>query len=147
MIDRDFLEIYQLLPRNIPLQAHQPTTEDVRRAVLSWFTRKAGKWLIVFDGADQLTKRDQNFIDLSRYIPGYPNVHIIITSRSSAMKRFSTFEGVNIGELYKYQAVELFFKCVEIPRTQDKTEAEVELIVTELECLALAITIAATYVS
>ena len=148
-IDRDFLEIYQLLPRDRPLQAqaYQLTTQDVRRAVLNWFTGRAGKWLIVFDGADQLTEGDQNFVNLSLYTPGYPNVHVIITSRTQTAKQFSTFEGVNVGELEEAQAVELFFRCTEIPRTREGAEAEVKLIVAELGCLALAITIAGTYVS
>jgi tetratricopeptide (TPR) repeat protein len=148
-IDRDFLEIYQLLSRNSPsqAQAHQPTTEDVRRAVLIWFTKNLGKILIVFDGADQLNKKDQNFVDLPRYIPGSPNIHVIITSRSSTAGKFSTFEGVNVGQLEEPQAVELFFKCADITSTQGKAEAEVKLIVAELGCLALAITIAGTYVS
>jgi tetratricopeptide (TPR) repeat protein len=145
-IDRDFLEIYQLLPWNTPLQSRQTTPEDVRRAVLNWFTRKPGKWLIIFDGADDLHKRDRNFVDLSQYIPGCPGVHVIITSRSSIARKFSTFEGVNVGDLEEPQAVDLFLRCAEILRTK-KTEAEVQAIVNELGCLALAITIAGTYVS
>ena len=146
-IDRDFLQIYQSLPTNAALQSHQTATEDARRAVFNWLTGRAGKWLIVFDGADQLHKRDQNFVDLFRYIPGCPNVHVIITSRSSIAGKFSTFEGVHVGELEEPQAVDLFFRCAEIPRTEEKTEAEVKAIVKELGCLALAITIAGTYVA
>jgi len=145
-IDRDFLEIYQLLPRNTPLQFHQIAPEGVRREVLNWLTGNCGKWLIIFDGADQLHKRDRNFVDLSQYIPGCPSVHIIITSRSTTARKFSTFEGVNVGELEEPQAVDLFLKCAEIPSTE-KTEAEVQAIVKELGFLALAITIAGTYVS
>jgi hypothetical protein len=115
--------------------------------VLNWFTRRAGKWLIVFDGADHLHKRDQNFVDLSRYIPGCPNVYVIITSRSFTAGKLSTFEGVNVGQLEEAQEVDLFFRCADIPRTVEKTEAEVKVIVKELGCLALAITIAGTYVS
>jgi tetratricopeptide (TPR) repeat protein len=115
--------------------------------VLNWFTRRAGKWLIIFDGADHLHKRDQNFVDPSRYIPSCLNVHVIITSRSSTAGKLSTFEGVNVGQLEEAQAVDLFFRCAEIPRTVEKTEAEVKVIVKELGCLALAITIAGTYVS
>jgi hypothetical protein len=145
-IDRDFMEIYQLLPRNTLLQSHQTAPEDVRRAVLNWFTGKPGKWLIIFDGADQLHKIDRDFVDLSQYIPGCPGVHVIITSRSSIARKFSTFEGVNVGELEEPQAIDLFLKCAEIPSTE-KTEAEAQAIVNELGCLALAITISGTYVS
>ena len=145
-IDRDFLELYQLLPWNTPSQSHQTTPEDVRRAVLNWFTGKQGKWLIIFDGADHLHKGDRNFVDLSQYIPGCPGIHVIITSRSSIAWKFSTFEGVNVGELEEPQAVDLFLRRADIPRTK-KPEAEVQAIVNELGCLALAITIAGTYVS
>jgi hypothetical protein len=119
-IDRDFLEIYQLLPRNTPLQFHQIAPEDVRREVLRWFTGNRGKWLIIFDGADQLHKRDRNFVDLSRYIPSCPSVHVIITSCSTTARKFSTFEGVNVSELEEPQAVDLFLKCADISNIETK---------------------------
>jgi hypothetical protein len=43
--------------------------------------------------------------------------------------------------------VDLFFRYTEIPRTEEKTEAEVKAIMKELGCLALAITIAGTYIA
>jgi hypothetical protein len=94
-----------------------------------------------------LHKRDRNFVDLSRYIPSCPSVHVIITSCNTTARKFSTFERVNVSELEEPQAVNLFLKCADISNIETKTAAEVNAIVKELGCLALAITIAGTYVS
>ena len=66
----------------------------------------------MFDGADELDNTDDaHFVDIGRYIPGSPYVHVIITSRSSTAKDLSTFEGVEVGELEEVQAKELFCRC------------------------------------
>jgi NB-ARC domain len=146
-IDRDFLQIYHSFA-SAPLQNNSLSAENILRAVHSWFIGRRGRWLFVFDGADQLeNESDLHFVNISQYIPGSPNVHVIITSRSSKAKTLSTFEGVKVGELEGPQAVELFFKCSEITKTQQKVVDEVKLIVKELGYLALAITLAGSYIS
>ncbi|KAK3939624.1 P-loop containing nucleoside triphosphate hydrolase protein [Diplogelasinospora grovesii] len=117
-IDRDFLEIYRLLPNSASLRSQAP--EDVR---------------------------EENFTDFSRYITNSPNIDVVFTSRSSSVEKLSTFNRVHVAELEEDQAVTLFFKHVAILRTRENTEDEVKSIVKELGCLVLAITIAASYVS
>jgi tetratricopeptide (TPR) repeat protein len=144
-IDRDFLQVYNLL---FKAEQNQLSTQDVLLAVHGWFMRRPGTWLFVFDGADQLEKdTDPQFVDLDRYIPGSPNVHVIITGRSSTTRILSTFEGVEVRNLEESQAVELFFKCAEITKTQPRVEDEMKKIVKELGYLALAISLAGRYVS
>ncbi|EXL39944.1 hypothetical protein FOCG_17446 [Fusarium oxysporum f. sp. radicis-lycopersici 26381] len=145
-IDRDFLAIYRLLGDTTSLLS-DPNTEDVKREVLSWFARASGKYLVIFDGADSLHQTDKSFVALSEYCPGSPNIHIIITSRTSIAKSMSTFEGVSVGELEDSQSVELFLTCAEIRPPRDNVVAEAEFIVKELGYLALAISMAGKYVS
>ncbi|KAH7233835.1 uncharacterized protein BKA55DRAFT_598050 [Fusarium redolens] len=140
-IDRDFLAIYRLLGDTTSLLS-DPNAEDVKREVLSWFARASGKYLVIFDGADSLHQTDKSFVALSEYCPGSPNIHIIITSRTSIAKSMSTFEGVSVGELEESQSVELFLTCAEIRPPRDNVVAEAEFIVKELGYLALAISMA-----
>ncbi|KAH0593445.1 hypothetical protein MHUMG1_08902 [Metarhizium humberi] len=140
-IDRDFLAIYQLLADPTALLCN-PNPDDVKRELLGWFTRASGKVLIVFDGADYLHQKDKNFVALSQYIPGNPNIHIIITSRAAIARSMSTFEGVSVGELEESQSVELFLNCAEIQPSRGDVVTEAKLIVHELGCLALAISMA-----
>ncbi|RDW68235.1 hypothetical protein BP5796_08892 [Coleophoma crateriformis] len=151
-IDRDFLQIYYLLAK-APSQSNSPSPDEVLQVVHTWFIGRGGRWLFVFDGADQLeNKSDLHFVNISRYIPGSPNVQVIITSRSSIAKKLSTFEGVSVRELEGPQAEELFFKCSEIKRSESATTEQnvvnqVKLIVKELGYLALAVTLAGSYIS
>lgn len=146
-IDQDFLEIYQSLADGM-LQPHQLTAESVRLAVLGYLQgRPKAKWLIVFDEADYLDRRDQKFVNLSRYIPGGPNTHVIITSRSSIARELSTFDGVEVGSLDIKEAVDLFFRCAKIQGSPSEEEAQAMLIVKELGYLALAIAGAGSYIS
>ncbi|KAH7117464.1 hypothetical protein EDB81DRAFT_733687, partial [Dactylonectria macrodidyma] len=144
-IDRDFLAIYRLLPETaIPLPT--PTPEEVKQAVLSWFARESGKWLLIFDGADHLYQTDKDYVALSEYFPGSSNIHIIITSRAYIAKQLSTFEGVSVGELEESQSVDLFLNCAEIQPSRDNVLAEAKEIVNEMGHLALAISMAGKYV-
>ncbi|KAI6747682.1 hypothetical protein HG531_008224 [Fusarium graminearum] len=143
-VDRDFLAIYRLLVDTTqPLS--DPKPEDVKREVLGWFARASEKYLVIFDGADSLHQTDEDFVDLSQYCPGSSNTHIIITSRSSIAKSRSTFEGVSVEELEEAQSVELFLACAEIQPEREDVLTETKLIVHELGCLALAVSMAGRY--
>ncbi|KAL6412508.1 hypothetical protein AUP68_03711 [Ilyonectria robusta] len=144
-IDRDFLAIYRLIPQTSFLPPTGPA--EVKQAVLSWFARESGKWLLVFDGADYLLKTDKDYVPLSEYFPASSNIHIIITSRSSIAKALSTFEGVPVGDLEESQSVELFLNCAEIQSSQERVLSQVKEIAHEMGHLALAINIAGRFVS
>jgi tetratricopeptide (TPR) repeat protein len=145
-IDRDFLAIYRLLAETTS-SLSDPNPEDVKQSVLGWFARASGQCLVIFDGADSLHQKDKDFVALSEYFPGSPNVHIIITSRTSIAKSMSTFEGVYVGELEESESVKLFLDCAEIQPSRENVVTEAKLIVNELGYLALAISMAGKYVS
>jgi tetratricopeptide (TPR) repeat protein len=145
-IDQDFLNIFQLLSNDAENQ-NQSSADKVLLAVHKWFNGRRGKWLFVFDGADELENSDDvHFVDIHRYIPG-SHAHVILTSRSLAARDFSTFEGVEICELEEAQAIELFVRCSQIANIPQEKEEHIRIIVKELGYLALAITLAGSYVS
>ncbi|KAM0429256.1 hypothetical protein ACHAPT_006470 [Fusarium lateritium] len=145
-LERGFQDIYNALPGPTSLPPNA-STENARAAVLMWFFQNPGKWLLVFDEADDLDEKDENFIQLSNYIPRGNNVHVIITSRSSTARDFSTYDGVEIRTLEPTEAVNLFLACAKIEgATQDASE-QAEFIADELDYLPLALTIAGSYVS
>ncbi|KAK2605986.1 hypothetical protein QQS21_003612 [Conoideocrella luteorostrata] len=144
-VDRDFLAIYHQLPK-IHFSSIELDPEDVKREVLLWFTRNNGRFLFIFDGADYLDEKDKHYVALRQYFPRSPNVHIVITSRSRIAQRMSTFNGVLVSELKEPQSVELFLRCAEIEPSQDATD-EAGRIVKELGNLALAVSMAGSYIS
>lgn len=81
-IDQDFLNILRLLPGRTEVRS-QLSADDVLLAINSWFGQTQGKWLFVFDGADELDNiGDPRFVDIDRYVPSSSCVHVIVTSRS-----------------------------------------------------------------
>ncbi|CEJ93674.1 hypothetical protein VHEMI09249 [[Torrubiella] hemipterigena] len=146
-VEQDFLRIAHQLPGGMKLEG-QPSADEIILAVHSWFNRRPGKWLFVFDGADELDDMDDvHFVDIDLYIPGSARAHVIVTSRSTIARDLSTFEGVEVCELEDMQARELFYKCSGLDGLASKWAEEIGRIVRELGYLALAITLAGSYVS
>ncbi|KFA82002.1 hypothetical protein S40288_08003 [Stachybotrys chartarum IBT 40288] len=146
LIDQEFIKIYRQISKITESQSIEP--EDAVSLVHRWILSRTGTWLFVFDGADELENdQNPNFVDISRYIPGLPRTHVIITSRNAAAQDFSTFEGVHIKELEKAQAAELFQKCAKLKQVDKRIEDGINEITKRLGYLALAITLAGSYVS
>lgn len=145
-LERCFQDIYHTMPNTTELPLNS-TAEKVRAAVLMWFFRNPGKWLFVFDEADELSEKDDNFVQISNYIPAGNKVHVIITSRSSIARDLSTYDGVEIRTLEPPDAVTLFLACAKIDEPTEETRKQVELIVNELGRLPLALTIGGSYVA
>lgn len=102
---------------------------------------------MVFDGADTIEDEKANgYINIKHFIPSTAALDVIITSRSSTAKDMTRLEGVQVGEMEAGQAAELFQKYARIYHNGVSTKDKVLCIVKELGCLALAVTLAATYV-
>ncbi|KAI9770550.1 MAG: hypothetical protein M1840_003140 [Geoglossum simile] len=144
-IERDVINIYKLL-FNVRASTGQETIaiDDAVVAFKSWFSSRVDRCLVVFDRADE--EDDGDFFDLPHYMPESPAVHIIITTRSRTAKDITMLE-VNVREMDEQQAVDLFYKSSRLVKRDNETEKEVERIVKELGCLALAVNLAGTYVS
>jgi tetratricopeptide (TPR) repeat protein len=147
-LERDFVNLYQTL-FGVQMDASRETisVENALIGVKSWFSGRQGPWLMVFDGADTI-ENDQSseYINIKHFIPNVTSLHVIITSRSSTAKNMTALEGVQVSEMDEAQAVELFYRYSQLQRNNLDIEAEMKAIVKELGYLALAITLAATYV-
>ncbi|EXJ95817.1 hypothetical protein A1O1_00941 [Capronia coronata CBS 617.96] len=148
-LERDFILLYKTLFRvQIGSETRTVSVEDAVLGVKSWFSSRPGSWLMVFDGADVIEKRDSaGYIDIKHFIPDAPSLHVIITSRSSTAKDMTPLAGVAVGEMEVAQAAELFYRSSQVQRDDEEVDSEVESIVRELGYLALAVILAATYVS
>ncbi|KAF1828162.1 hypothetical protein BDW02DRAFT_271760 [Decorospora gaudefroyi] len=148
-IERDFLQVYRLL---FDVTASGDVkTEDAVLAVKNWFVEQEGKWLFVFDGADDVDSMDgnkkvDNFVDIQHFIPDAPSVDVVITTRSSSAEGLTSLEVVKVAEMEAAEATTLFKKCSKIDCKGDD-EATINEIVDELGYLALAVCLSGTYIS
>ena len=146
-LERDYIQIYRLLVDCRPAAASEIVQiADAVAAVKNWFQCHPGRWLVVLDSADSIDNEDQpSYLDLRFFIPDVRGVHIIITSRSSIAKDMTNLEAVEVGEMTPVEAAELFTKSAKLNHMGQ--EKEVASIIQELGYLALAITLAGSYVA
>ena len=146
---RDVDQIYRLLSgRQIDAGDEMVKVEDAVAAVKRWFHGREGRWLVVLDSADTIDDDQQtSYIDLDYFMPDAPGVYIVITSRSSTAKEMTTLDAVEVAEMEPPEAVELFQRYAKIKEQGQDIATEVAQIVKELGHLALAITLAGSYVS
>jgi tetratricopeptide (TPR) repeat protein len=147
-LERDFVRLYQtLFGLHTSAGTEAVSVEDAVTGVKSWFAGQQGRWLMVFDGADTIEDGDaREYINIVHFVPDAAALDVIITSRSSTARDMTRLEGVQVGEMEAAQAAELFQKYARISRDDATVPDEVLAIVKELGCLALAVTLAATYV-
>ena len=150
-IERDYVQIYRLLFERVPATGQETRKiEDVVAAVKSWFHSQRERSLVVLDSADEIDEGDGgSSINLEFFLPDAPTVDIIITTRHAQVAEITTLMAVDVGEMETTEAVELFLKCAKLKSTRPGVdmEAEVLRIVEELGRLALAITLAGSYVA
>ena len=122
--------------------------EDAVPAMKRWFHVREGRWLVVLDSANTIEDDQQkSYIDLDYFIPDAPGVDVIITSRSSTAKEMTTLDAVEVAEMEPPEARELFRRYAKLTEEGLDVIREVDEIVRELGYLALAITLAGSYVS
>ena len=148
-IERDYIQIYRLLySRQMDTGPGMVKVEDAVPAVKRWFHGREGRWLVVLDSADTIDNdRDKSYIDLEYFLPDAPGVHVVITSRSSTAKGMTTLDTVEVAEMEPSEAIELFQRYAKMTEKGQDIATEVAQIVKELGYLALAITLAGSYVS
>ncbi|KAF2234939.1 TPR-like protein [Viridothelium virens] len=146
-LERDFVNLYQTLFGEHNGAGQETISVDKAvTAVKSWFSGRQGPWLFVFDGADAIDdEKAKGYIAIKHFIPDIPSLHVVITTRTGAAKGMTRLGGVQVGDMEEVQAIDLFCRCSEVQRDDGSIE-EVKAIVRELGYLALAITLAGTYV-
>ena len=83
---RDYVQIYGLLyGRAASTGQDLVKLEDAVPAIQRWFqSRQDGLWLLVLDSADAVdNEEDTSYIDLRYFVPDGPNLHVVVTTRSS----------------------------------------------------------------
>ena len=148
-IERDCIQIYGLLyGRPTRASPETPPLEDVVPAVKRWFLGQEGRWPVVLDSADTIdNEQDQAHIDLAYFLPDAPGVHVIITSRISTAQEMTGLEVVTVAEMEPLEAIELFQCAAKMIEAGPEARGEMGRMMEELRYLALAITLAGSYVS
>jgi len=148
-IERDYVQIYRRLFGHQMNTGHEMVkVDDAVPAVKRWFHDCEGRWLVVLDSADAIDNdRDKAYIDLGYFMPDAPGVHVIITSRSSTAREMTALDAVEVAEMETSEATELFLRYAKLTEERPDVTKEVDEIVGELGYLALAITLAGSYVS
>ena len=148
-VERDYLQIHGLLfGGGQDAVSVQLDVVRVITAVKSWFHGRNGRWLFVFDNADSLDdESDHYFVNLRRYLPDAPGIDVIVTTRSRTAVDMTELEAVEVGKLAPAEAVDIFMRCSRIRDPRADVLEEMGRIVTELDHLALAVTLAGAYVA
>ncbi|KAJ9650815.1 hypothetical protein H2198_009882 [Neophaeococcomyces mojaviensis] len=148
-IERDYIQIYILL-YNLHLEAAQGAIEvhNAVAAVKRWFYGRGKRWLFVFDSADAIREpNDPFYVDLRRFLPDDPSIHVILTTRDRCAQDMTELPAVIVEEMTRGEAVTLFQKQAMILAPTSQQEGHIGAIVQELGYLALAITLAGSYVA
>lgn len=111
--------------------------DDAVEAVKKWLTDK-GRWLLVFDNADDLDK-----VTLRDWLPAVDHGHIIITSRDPSSTGLAS--GIEISEMMPEEATDLLIKRAHLPNHDFGSTEDAGKVVKELGYLALAIELAGAY--
>ena len=148
-IERDYIQIYGLLyGRSTGAGQETVKVEDAVPAVMRWFQGREGRWLVVLDSADTIdNEQDRSYVDLQYFLPDAPGVHVVVTSRSATAPDMTPLEAVEVGEMEPLEATELFQRAAKMTAIGPEARSEIGRIVEELGYLALAITLAGSYVS
>jgi NB-ARC domain len=148
-IEWGFLRVYRRLCEDSTATTQDRIKiEDAVLAVKGWFHCRKGRWLVVLDSADAIDHdQDESYINLQFFVPDTPGVDVIITSRSVNGKDITRMEAVEVAEMEPTEATELLISSAKLKNWNQEAEEEANLIVEELGCHALAITLAGSYVA
>jgi hypothetical protein len=149
-LSHSFIRIARMLKIYEPLRFHGHGESNAVQtrwdadhvsAVKNWLLRQNGRWLLVFDNADDL-----NIIDsLHRYFATPPQGNIIVTSRRDEADRLSEIV-VRVGGLSPESASALLLHRADIKNASEPQQNLALQVVGELGCLALAVDLAGSYV-
>ena len=148
-VERDFMQIYQLLYEVRDAAGLQPTrAEDAVPAVKRCFYGRQKRWLFVFDSADDVEpERDPASVDLRYFLADDPFVDVIVTTRNTGVKNICSLNRIEVAEMTPEEATTLFLNEAEMKAVTSEQRAEEASIVQEVGYLALAVSLAGAYVA
>lgn len=116
--------------------------------VKQWCHHKQGRWLFVYDSADDIDDpHSAAYIDLRRIVVDTLSADVIITTRNPSAQDMTDLEAIQVAELTPAEARDLFLKRSKLPSPSENVYEEVDAIAEELGFFALAINLAAAYVA
>ncbi|KAM0715421.1 hypothetical protein Q7P37_008919 [Cladosporium fusiforme] len=126
-LEQDYARIHQLLrSTDASIGRGAESVDTCILEVKQWCHRSSSRLLFVLDSADDVdTPEDPGFIDLRKVIPDAACVDVIVTTRSQ----------------------QLFVRRADLSQTTKEVDAEIDEVVEELGCLALAVTLAGAYIA
>lgn len=86
-------------------------------------------------------------MDLRYFLPDEPSIDVVITTQNATVKRMSRLGGVEVAEMTAEESITLFLRQAELETATSEQWIEAALIVEELGWLALAVTLAGSYVA
>ncbi|CAF9915151.1 MAG: Kinesin light chain 3 [Alectoria fallacina] len=126
-----------------------PDFDKIFRPIRDWFSLRGERFLLVYDGADNIDNPDDlSNVDLRKVIPNYKSVDVLVTTRMSRAQGFGSFS-VEVGEMKEEEAMQLLANSSGLGLQQlsaSETE-EMKNIVRELGFFALALQLTGSYVS
>ena len=145
-IERDFHQIYRIMYNLQGVPSDKlPNLEEVIASVKSWFLRRDGKWLIVFDEMDSLFEEESSTANVFHtWLPATKDVHVIMTTCDSRAADLTILEAIEVDCMVREEASALFKTCAGLMTNQE--DYHVYEIVEELGFFALAVSLAGYYV-
>ncbi|KAH8696259.1 hypothetical protein BGW36DRAFT_321293 [Talaromyces proteolyticus] len=123
---------------------------EVKESIKAYFTQKHGKWLLVFDNADDMdmwTKGSSTVPALKDFLPYNDQGHIIFTSRNRKLAvKLASADVVHVPELDKETGLEFLEKSLIQQILITNADTRIALL-EQLTFLPLAITQAAAYIN
>ncbi|OCK88522.1 TPR-like protein [Cenococcum geophilum 1.58] len=152
-INRESLEqAYLDVAKQLKITGCREDKEDVKRLVQDHLGKEsAGKWLLVFDNADDIDmwigKSEQGSSRLIEYLPKNKRGSIIFTTRDrKTAVKLAHQNIVEVGEMNETVATELLQKCL-FNKDLVNNRLDTTTLLNELTYLPLAIVQAAAYIS
>jgi NB-ARC domain len=150
-LERQYVQLYRLLfDIRTANDKDLPKLEDLVLFVRNWFSDRAGRYLLVFDGADNIDNPDDSsFVDIAKFIPQAWIVDVLITTRCSSAQYFPEAGAVEVQKMEEQEALYLLLKSSSLaPESVESSQMlQAKLIVEELGFLPLAINLAGSYIS
>lgn len=147
-LEKDYVRCHTYLSRSNAGDRSETISIEMRILEVNNLRRRLpGRWLFVFDNADNIDAPElRGYIDLHRFIPDTASTDVVITTRSQSAKDMTNIEAIQVAELDPIEARELFLGRSRSTTNTSTYRGEVDRIVKELGYHALAINLAAAYV-
>ncbi|KAL4749727.1 P-loop containing nucleoside triphosphate hydrolase protein [Aspergillus terricola var. indicus] len=141
-------QAYMAIAQMVGIQGVKPA--EVKERIKTYFSHQEGKWLLIFDNADDIemwTEGSNNTLPLKDFLPFNNQGHIIFTSRNRELALdLVSSHVVHIGEFDKKSGVEFLEKSLVCKDLLDDSPATMALL-EQLTFLPLAISQATAYIN